>query len=530
MDAGPELRREHVPLQEALSERLLVVIGDPGSGKTTFLKRVAFSLIQSRTGEKPDSGSIDFGLDAPLFPLMVSVEGLTRFIRTGGGKEYPSKASNRLAAYLEKTEAGEHAGLSEKWFQDCLNKGQCLVMLDGLDEASGRVEREAVSDLIANLAVTFAQCRFVVTTRPGAYLGDAILPGFSEVRIADLPDRAIEEFLKHWCDAIHIDAPSQAKAHRRELLDALRSQVEISRLARNSVMLTALAVVHWHEKRIPEQRAELYDSIITWLSRARERRSGRLASEGCIGVLQELALAMQCNAKGRQIQIGRRDAAERIADELALISGGDPAEILRRKIQRAATFPAEEELDSGIVVKRGNDIRFWHLTFQEYLAARAIAGRGETEQQSILWQTSSLLYLPEWREVVLLLFGNLHQQGRSKVDGLFRDFMDHLGDSSSLADKARCVGLLGAVLRDLSPFSYHPGDDRFSKTLDSVMGMFEVESSGSIPFQDRLAAADSLGQTGDPRLNDNNPEQWVDIPKGTCLLGAQTQPLCTKSA
>ncbi len=101
--------------------------------------------------------------------------------------------------------------------------------------------------------------------------------------------------------------------------------------------------------------------------------------------------------------------------------------------------------------------------------------------------------------------------------------MDHLGDSSSLADKARCVGLLGAVLRDLSPFSYHPGDDRFSNILDSVMGIFEVGSPESIPFQDSLAAADALGQAGDPRLNDNNPEQWVDIPEGTCLLGAQKE-------
>ncbi len=376
LDAGSKLRREHVPLQEALSERLLVVIGDPGSGKTTFLKRVAFSLIQSQTGEKSDSGPIDLGLDEPLFPLMISVEGLTRFIRTGGGKEHPSKASNRLATYLEKTDAGDHAGLSAKWFQNRLKEGQCLAMLDGLDEASDRVEREAVSGLIANLAVTFAQCRFVVTTRPGAYLGDAILPGFSEVRIADLPNRAIEEFLRHWCDAIHIDAPSEAKAHRRELIDALRSQAEIRRLARNPVMLTALAVVHWNEKRIPEQRAELYESIITWLSRARERRPGRLASDRCVEILQELALTIQNNASGRQIQIGRRDAAERIADELALVSGGDPMEVPRQKIQRAERFLAEEELDSGIVVKRGNDIRFWHLTFQEYLTARAVAGRG----------------------------------------------------------------------------------------------------------------------------------------------------------
>jgi hypothetical protein len=46
-------------------------------------------------------------------------------------------------------------------------------------------------------------------------------------------------------------------------------------MVRNPVMLTALAVVHWNERRLPEQRAELYESIITWLSRSREQRPGR---------------------------------------------------------------------------------------------------------------------------------------------------------------------------------------------------------------------------------------------------------------
>ena len=53
-------------------------------------------------------------------------------------------------------------------------------------------------------------------------------------------------------------------------------------------MLTALAVVHWNEKRIPEQRADLYESVIGWLSRARKREAGRLPPERCVSLLQKL--------------------------------------------------------------------------------------------------------------------------------------------------------------------------------------------------------------------------------------------------
>ena len=42
-------------------------------------------------------------------------------------------------------------------------------------------------------------------------------------------------------------------------------------------------------------------------------------------------------------------------------------------VQDAERFLDEEEVDSGIIVGRGNEVSFWHLTFQEYLAAETIA-------------------------------------------------------------------------------------------------------------------------------------------------------------
>jgi hypothetical protein len=121
-------------------------------------------------------------------------------------------------------------------------------------------------------------------------------------------------------------------------------------------MLTALAVVHWNEKRLPEQRAELYESILTWLARSREQREGRLSADRALEVLRELALAMQLHQDGRQVRVPRRWAAERVAGYF-----GEPGD--RFGVDRAERFLREEEIDSGIVVARGHDIRFWHLSF-----------------------------------------------------------------------------------------------------------------------------------------------------------------------
>ncbi len=174
-------------------------------------------------------------------------------------------------------------------------------------------------------------------------------------------------------------------------------------MARNPVMLTALAVVHWNERRLPEQRADLYDSIITWLSRSREQRAGRETADRTVVLLQELALAMQDDSAGRQTQVSKRWGAEKIAAELA------SAPVTKDTVAAAERFLDEEEVDSGIIVGRSNELAYWHLTFQEFLAAKAIASRLEQEQRQILLADPNKVYLPDWREVVLLYAGALHQ-------------------------------------------------------------------------------------------------------------------------
>jgi len=289
-------------------------------------------------------------------------------------------------------------------------------------------------------------------------------------------------------------APS-AKHHLDELSEALHRS-EIRHMARNPVMLTALAVVHWNERRLPEQRADLYESILMWLARAREKRPGRESAERCMTLLQDLALAMQQHPKGRQVQVEKGWAAEVLP----------------------AAFVEQEEVDSGIIVSRGSEVRFWHLTFQEYLAARAIAGQADAAQYKLLLN-GSRIYQPEWREVALLLAGVLIRQGRAKVDGLFAAVLDHLDARASLAAQARCAGLLGAMVRDLQPLGYQPADPRYRDVLDAVLGIFDARKAASIDFQVRLEAAEALGQAGDPRLS--REDNWVTIEGGKFLMGAQ---------
>ena len=513
--------RRDISLKRALKNRALVIIGDPGCGKTTFLRWVGHYLAGDWLGRHPGAARIHLGLDRARLPVLVSIADWLDFVaRAEAQKNGPTlgKGTEWLLTYLGERATDANQGLAAEDFRRALKGGDCALLLDGLDEAPDPRQRKRVEEVIERLALAYQQCPLVVTSRPAAYQDKAVLAGFAHTHIEALDDAAIDGFLTRWSRGLFPESENGAEHHRRELAAALASRPEIRRMARNTVMLTALAVVHWNEKRLPEQRAVLYESILKWLLEAREQRPGREKTQRCQQLLADLALAMQTDPGGRQVQVTRRWAAERLAPRI-----GADAEAT----DRAEVFLAEEEINSGIIVRRSHQLRFWHLTFQEYLAAQALAGWADGKRTDLLLtafgQETPALYRSEWRETVLLLAGVLYLQGQDKVDGLIAAVLDRLGSNASLPDQARAAGLLGAVVQDLSPFSYSPADPRYTELLKAAMAVFDARQAAAIPLQDRIAAADALAHAGDPRLGWWQPRRWVPMTGGTFAMGAQNK-------
>jgi formylglycine-generating enzyme required for sulfatase activity len=505
--------RKPVPLQQALQNPRVVLVGDPGAGKSTFLRRIAFATCETQLGKNALAAEEMLPKPCP-FPILIRAASLAEYIRKRkaapvGDHPAETDAPAWLIRYLDTASSESAWDLDAAFFREKLS-GPCLLMLDGLDEVPDLVQRKALARLLEKAARAYGTARVVATSRPPAYGGETVIPGFVTIQIAPLEDEAVAAFVENWCRALH-GAAAKAAAHQAELMDAIGSKPEIQEMARNPVMLTALAVLHWNRKSLPDQRSELYQSVLEWLAAAHEEKRTTPAKQ-CLDLMQHLAYTMHTDPKGKQAEVTRFAAARILAPRFR----GVPED---EQHAAATSFLNEEEIDSGILVSRDDTLRFWHLTFQEYLAAAALASR-DADRPKLLFNEGKL-YLPDWRETVLLLAGILCGQGSERIDVFLSAILDGLGNEARLPARARAVGLIGRILQDLQSWNYHIADPRYRENLDRMIKIFDAKAVHEIDFQTRLEAAEALGQAGDPRLEKLEQDNWVHLDGGPYRMGAQ---------
>jgi hypothetical protein len=334
--------------------------------------------------------------------------------------------------------------------------------------------------------------------------------GFAQTEISPFARPQVEAFIGHWVGALYQIEPGaqpdrQAEDYRQALLDAITEHHQLRRLAANPVMLTCLCVVHWNEGGLPKARARLYRAVLHWLrvARAKQRQALGMSDGFAEQAFPALALAMMQGDGGKQVLFDLEEAAEALLPvaerDFPEHTGPERLRLLRRWLRFECT-------GSGIIEELGgNRLRFWHLTFQEYLAAQALAWLGDGYGEDGYWPyIQSRLDDAQWRETVELLPGCLMDEGgRRRVDRLLERVLALLPDPPQLPDQARVAGIMGRLLEPMDAFEYRPLPEltkRHRRLLDAAMAIFEPEGAAQVPVEARIAAAEALGQGGDPRL------------------------------
>ena len=500
---------QEINLEKALEDDRLIIEGGPGSGKTTFLRRIAWALCRKDKENEP--------LKLPFdgFPMFVRIRDLDEHIHktlepARGRPGDPVLPHDH--AWIAHFLASGGCGLDAAFFEEKLQDPVSVLLLDGLDEAANADRREYVAKLIASGAARH-KCRYVVTTRPGADEAAAAIPALRKTWIAPLDDPGTKRFLRQWSLWLKKQDVGLGEAYSRGLIAA--AAVTDRRLRTNPLMLTALAVVYLQEKHLPEQRADLYEAIMQWLGKQAARHAPDYNGDQCLHRLSTLALAMQEWKGGQKLQIGIVDAAALIAPEFRKTPEPDRRDAAVHFLERA-------QVESGIVTLRGGtQIEFWHRSFQEYLAARALKNVG---LQETLWKKAKgFLYSEEGREVLPLAAGCMAESAPGQLDALFQKLLPD-AKRRKLEDRAHAVGVLGAMLTDVSrTYTLEAAQDReWKELLKDILGIFDEKKGKEIPLRTRIAAADALASSRDPRLFVPADEKyWVKIVGGPYVIGSQ---------
>jgi hypothetical protein len=373
---------------EKLGRRGLVVLGDPGSGKTTHLKRLLLWLAR-----RDGSG---LGLPEGLVPVFLPLRDL-RDVEAG------------LDAFVEAViERGAHRLAEPGFARRLLAGGKVLFLLDGLDEIADPAARETVSRWIEEALKVHGESRFVVTCRYAGYNEKARLDAeFLELHIRPLDAPQAEDFVRNWFQCVEAkldEDPVRAETAARERADSLIETLRggtlrtrrVAEMVGNPMLLTAICLVHRDRGGLPAKRAELYDECVTVLLEL-WRKAKKLPITVSAGdarrVLEPLAHWLHQEEQRTRAGI---DAIESVIQPpLASLKAYErgPREFLE-------TIRAETGLLTGW---SESDFGFMHLGFQEYLTACELLSRAVGSPEA-LEELARQFGKSWWQEVTLLVF------------------------------------------------------------------------------------------------------------------------------
>ena len=374
-DSGSSSGERQDGMRVANDEQYLMVLGGPGVGKSTFLRKVGLEALKGKEG--------NFAYECtPVFlELKKFTEDLVD-IKVLIAKEF------EICGYPYPAEMTEMA----------LKLGILLILLDGLDEVPD-ANVDNVVHKVQDFVNQYRQNRFIISSRRAMNIGASTQ--FTNVEVADFDDSQIKRYIYNWFTSMSNLSTRQHDGEIRTAdlcwgtLNAWEHQVT-KELVRNPLLLTFLCLVYGKTHNFPQNRATLYEKALNiflekWPDEKHVSRDSSVSQY--LNIWDEERLLSEIAAKNFEkdrLFFKEKELVDQI-QEFCERNSITLSRVDARKVLESIT------VEQGFFVERLNGVySFLHLTFQEYLTANYFVST-----QSIQRLVTDHLHDRRWREVFL---------------------------------------------------------------------------------------------------------------------------------
>lgn len=350
----------------------LIVLGKPGAGKTTYLKYLTLRMA---------SKDKDSNIKQRRIPIFIT---LHEFAKTG----------KPLLDYI--AEQFDLCGFeyARSFIERLLSNGDCLVLLDGLDEVSRETRLDTVIQEVTDFTRKYRDSRFVVSCRIASY--NHWFSQFKEVEVADFNEPQIKDFVGKYFQK------EQETAKR--CFEKLQENERLMEMACSPLLLTLLCITYDERQDFPPNRAMLYgramDALLNrWDAERRIKRDKiykDLDETRLISLLSRLAAGY---FEMDTYFFGETELCKAIGNILADMAG-------EQNRDKGVMILQDIEQHYGLLIRRSQwAFSFSHLTFMEYFTAHYIVDKALEGAIDGLIETH---FCDErWLEVFLLTVGKL---------------------------------------------------------------------------------------------------------------------------
>jgi len=344
------------------SNENFLILGDPGAGKTTTLKRLARKILKQDSFKKYDK-----------FPLLVRLKDLTvgdslyRSICHIVGIQYEVRKMERYINFID--DGNNHRTQTlyyNQYFIDDIpldiaipnffEHVRVTLILDGIDEINNDIKDDILKEIQSLSAKKTKNSQILTTCRSVDYYKTLI--GFSVCEISPLSDSQIKEIAAYWTSDTKLFFETLDNASYKDLAD-------------RPLFLGNLLLLFNKERDLPDRPKEVYQKIIYLVMKdwdydrtiVRKSKYSQFDTQRKIEFLEQLSYYLTYKIK-------------------TTVFGYEALSQVYRQIHSNFKLPISEmdlviqeiESHSGIIIKfYGNKYEFCHLSLQEFLCASFLA-------------------------------------------------------------------------------------------------------------------------------------------------------------